>query len=232
MWLCRNHSSYCAATGPRIACCCATRTRLNGKKSTLAVDLISAELTLVVTLVHETQHTLSVLAPCFVFPLVYLTIGPGLSPLAVLLVFQPLSHITCPVGMRICPLATCFVVQPLPLVNISIGVVQYSFSIGLIGPPLAHIPRPIGPNLLALPLPLAALPLSLVGHSVVQLYPWHFDPRLGRYDLADELVVIVGFASSYEVLAHLFLDFLLRLPCSCCLLLRPLGVYGLTAAHL
>lgn len=104
------------------------------------MNLVGAELSRVVALVHETQHPLSVLASCSVFSLIHLSVRPGLLPKAVLLVLQPLPHIASPVGMRISALAAGLVVEPLPLVDISIGVVELSFTVGLVAPPLSHIP--------------------------------------------------------------------------------------------
>lgn len=158
---------------------------LNKLRITFSVDLVVEELSFVVTFVYEFQDSFSCFGTVLVLAFINLTIQPLLYPKTILLIILPLPNILGPILMRISPLSTSLIIDPLTFINISIRMVQFPLPIGLVVFPLSLVLGAIGPYLNAETLPSAVHPFAFVGDPIVELDVLQFDELLfvkGRLD--------------------------------------------------
>ena len=79
------------------------------------------------------------------------TIGPLLDAFAVLLVLEPLAHVSSSICVLVGAISMGLIIEPLAFVDVAVSVNESSESIGLVSLPLAIVLGPILPDLLAVP---------------------------------------------------------------------------------
>ena len=111
--------------------------------------------------ISKSQHSLIILPPIIILPLVLRAIRPCLLPFPFLLIIPPVSFIHRAIRMLIHSIPIRFIINPFAFINIPIPMNQFPFTKRFILCSLAYVFTPIRPYLcpLAISLCIPSFPL-------------------------------------------------------------------------